>query len=183
MPFNGTIVRCHWNNGDIRPHTHYLNQPVFENTAGLFVMFTTASFPSFFAPCDGDGGVHAIAIFNIFIDPLSLPRYMYMNSLCSKNKGEKAKFCSFHKSASMIDVRSRRCAAPGCKRQPSYAIEGKRAAFCAAHQEEGMVDVVSRRCEHPNCRRRPLYGYEVGARCGEERGVWCSAVRCGQALE
>ena len=90
-------------------------------------------------------------------------------------QGEKAKFCSFHKSASMIDVRSRRCAAPGCKRQPSYAVEGKRAAFCAAHKEEGMVDVVSRRCEEPNCRRRPLYGYEVrrgrGGRCGCVRAV------------
>eukprot|EP00752_Nemacystus_decipiens_P002273 g2154.t1 len=85
------------------------------------------------------------------------------------NEGEKAKFCSFHKSASMIDVRSRRCAAPGCKRQPSYAVEGKRAAFCAAHKEEGMVDVVSRRCEQSSCRRRPLYGYEG------QRSQFCSA--------
>ncbi|CAM9682826.1 unnamed protein product [Sphacelaria rigidula] len=61
----------------------------------------------------------------------------------------------------MIDVRSRRCAAAGCKRQPSYGFEGsRRACFCAAHKTEGMVDVVSRRCEQPNCLRRPLYGYE-----------------------
>lgn len=63
----------------------------------------------------------------------------------------------------MIDVRSRRCAAPDCKRQPSYGFEGKRACFCAAHKAQGMVDVVSRRCEEPNCRRRPLYGYEVSS--------------------
>lgn len=71
----------------------------------------------------------------------------------------------------MIDVRSRRCAASGCKRQPSYGYEGKRACFCAAHKAQGMVDVVSRRCEKANCRRRPLYGYEVmgGVR---ERGGW-----------
>lgn len=61
----------------------------------------------------------------------------------------------------MIDVRSRRCAATGCKRQPSYGFEGKRACYCAAHKLEGQVDVVSRRCEEPGCRRRPLYGYEV----------------------
>lgn len=67
-----------------------------------------------------------------------------------------------HKGPLMIDVRSRRCAAPDCKRQPSYGYEGSRACFCAAHKEEGMVDVVSRRCEGPHCRRRPLYGFEVG---------------------
>lgn len=75
----------------------------------------------------------------------------------------------------MIDVRSRRCAAADCKRQPSYGFEGKRACFCAAHKAQGMVDVVSRRCEHPNCRRRPLYGYEVSgggyARVGGVMGV------------
>lgn len=71
----------------------------------------------------------------------------------------------------MIDVRSRRCAAPDCKRQPSYGFEGKRACFCAAHKAQGMVDVVSRRCEEPNCRRRPLYGYEV--RGGDARACVC----------
>ena len=81
-------------------------------------------------------------------------------------QGEKAKFCSLHKSTTMIDVRSRRCAASECKRQPSYGFEGKRACFCAAHKSQGMVDVVSRRCEERNCRRRPLYGYEVsGGEC------------------
>lgn len=80
---------------------------------------------------------------------------------CALVKGEKARFCSLHKTTSMIDVRSRRCQTPDCKRQPSYGYEGKRACFCAAHKEEGMVDVVSRRCEWPDCRRRPLYGFEV----------------------
>lgn len=80
----------------------------------------------------------------------------------------------------MIDVRSRRCAALNCKRQPSYGFEGKRACFCAAHKAEGMFDVVSRRCERLQCRRRPLYGYEVRGGGGEEgmkrwRGlqIWC----------
>ncbi|CBN75453.1 EsV-1-7 [Ectocarpus siliculosus] len=69
----------------------------------------------------------------------------------------------------MIDVRSRRCAEPGCKRQPSYGFEGKRACYCAAHKLEGQVDVVSRRCEEPGCRRRPLYGYEG------QKSQFCSA--------
>ncbi|CAM9498490.1 unnamed protein product, partial [Ectocarpus fasciculatus] len=85
------------------------------------------------------------------------------------SQGEKAKFCSIHKSTAMIDVRSRRCAAPGCKRQPSYGFEGKRACYCAAHKLAGQVDVVSRRCEEPGCRRRPLYGYEG------QKSQFCSA--------
>ncbi|CAM9569165.1 unnamed protein product, partial [Ectocarpus sp. 8 AP-2014] len=85
------------------------------------------------------------------------------------SQGEKAKFCSIHKSTAMIDVRSRRCAEPGCKRQPSYGFEGKRACYCAAHKLEGQVDVVSRRCEKPGCRRRPLYGYEG------QKSQFCSA--------
>lgn len=95
----------------------------------------------------------------------------FVNVLLQKFQGQKAKFCSVHKWPSMIDVRSRRCAAVDCKRQPSYGFEGSRACFCAAHKTEGMVDVVSRRCERPHCRRRPLYGYEVSTFLAREQSA------------
>ena len=42
---------------------------------------------------------------------------------------------------------NKRCAHPGCLKQPSYgAEETKMAELCAGHAKDGMVDVIKKRC-------------------------------------
>ena len=61
-------------------------------------------------------------------------------------EGEKARFCSAHKEAGMVDVVSKRC--EKCTKGPLFNLEGESIArFCGDHKEHGMVDVVTKRCE------------------------------------
>ena len=52
--------------------------------------------------------------------------------------------CGKHKLAGMVDLKSRRCEAQGCYRQPLYSSDGKvPARFCSAHKSADMVNVRS----------------------------------------
>ena len=64
----------------------------------------------------------------------------------------------------MVDVRSKRCEAPGCDKRPSFGLPGAAARRCTGHAEHGMVDVVSKRCEAPGCGKHASYGPPGGRR-------------------
>ncbi|CAN0588106.1 unnamed protein product, partial [Ectocarpus sp. 12 AP-2014] len=45
-----------------------------------------------------------------------------------------AQFCGTHAVAGMVDVITKRCAHPGCPKQPSFGVPGTRKAeYCAKH--------------------------------------------------
>ena len=61
----------------------------------------------------------------------------------------------------MVDILSKRCIHPNCKKQPSYNLEDEKVAkYCSEHKLENMVDIVSKRCIHPTCNTRPIYNYQ-----------------------
>ena len=73
----------------------------------------------------------------------------------------------------MVDVVSKRCAAPGCDTRPVFDLPGASSGgrFCSAHKTIGMVDVVSKRCAEPGCRTQPSFNLP-GASSG---GRFCGA--------
>lgn len=72
--------------------------------------------------------------------------------------GEKAACCAKHKLAGMVNVVSKKCAAPGCLKGPSYGDPGSKPVFCAGHRLSGQINVVSPRCDVNGCRKGPSFG-------------------------
>lgn len=60
----------------------------------------------------------------------------------------------------MLDVRNKRCTAPGCtKLSPCFNVEGQtRGIFCADHKLDNMVDVFHARCQADGCKARAHFG-------------------------
>ncbi len=74
--------------------------------------------------------------------------------------GEKAACCAKHKLAGMVNVVSKKCAAPGCLKGPSYGDPGsKKPVFCSGHRAPGHINVVSPRCDVNGCRKGPSFGH------------------------
>lgn len=44
------------------------------------------------------------------------------------------RFCAAHKDEGMVDVVSRRCEEPECRRRPLYGHEGEKGRFCSYHK-------------------------------------------------
>ena len=43
----------------------------------------------------------------------------------------------------MVNIKGRRCNAPGCQHRPGFAMPtDRRGKFCATHRQPGMIDVV-----------------------------------------
>ncbi len=84
--------------------------------------------------------------------------------------GEKAKYCKTHSLDGMVNVRSKRCIAENCDKQPIYNYKGlKKRLYCSEHKLEGMIDVISKRCITEDCDKIPYYNYK-----GEKQGLYCS---------
>ena len=58
----------------------------------------------------------------------------------------------------MVNLRGKRCEAPGCRRHPLYGHEGQRRRFCKSHREAGMVYKVGSNCQDPGCTRPARFG-------------------------
>jgi plastocyanin len=71
--------------------------------------------------------------------------------------GEKALFCSQHKSPGMVNVKDKTCAYHDCNVRPSFNTAGEKALFCSQHKSPGMVDVKSKTCDRPGCNVKPAY--------------------------
>jgi hypothetical protein len=68
--------------------------------------------------------------------------------------GERATHCSEHRLPGMCDVKDRKCAHPGCGKQPSYAAAGQRPKYCSEHRTEHMVNVSGEHTYTVPCRGR-----------------------------
>lgn len=69
-----------------------------------------------------------------------------------------------------MNVKSKRCAHPGCATQPSYAYEGSTVAvMCAEHKATGMMEVKSRKCEIQGCIKQASYALK-----SDSKPRWCT---------
>jgi plastocyanin len=71
----------------------------------------------------------------------------------------------------MVDVVSKRCIHPGCKKRSTFNKEGEHPIYCATHRQEGMINVTGKRCIHPDCKKQPNYNKEG------ERPIYCGLHR------
>jgi hypothetical protein len=70
----------------------------------------------------------------------------------------------------MIDIKSKKCIHPNCKKTSSYNYQGKtERLYCSEHKKENMLDIKTKKCIHTNCKIRPNYNYE-----GQTNGLYCS---------
>ena len=92
-------------------------------------------------------------------------------------KGGKGKFCVAHKTAEMVDVKSKRCEYEGCDSQPVFNIKGGKGKFCVAHKTAEMVDVKSKRCEHEGCDSQPVFNIKGG------KGKFCVAHKTAEMVD
>lgn len=75
-------------------------------------------------------------------------------------KGQgKARFCSNHKTAEMVNLRNPVCEQEGCESiSPSFDTKGGKGRFCASHKTKEMVNVKHKRCEYEDCNIEASYG-------------------------
>jgi plastocyanin len=57
----------------------------------------------------------------------------------------------------MVNVISKRCAEPGCNKQPTFNQPGLRPKYCAPHKSANMVNVINKRCAEPGCNKQPTF--------------------------
>ena len=70
----------------------------------------------------------------------------------------------------MVNVKSKTCIHPDCKKQPTFNIEGVlNALYCSEHKLEGMVNIRSKQCIHPDCEIIASYNIE-----GETTKLYCN---------
>lgn len=78
--------------------------------------------------------------------------------------------CAAHKDADMVDVKNKKCAHPGCTKQPNFNVPGKLSgAYCAEHKGEGMEQVTGPTCAFTGCTTTPVFHWE-----GQTKGKFCS---------
>ena len=85
--------------------------------------------------------------------------------LCDKfavfgNKTEKAEYCKIHKTAVMIDVKSKLCEYDGCFIRPTFDIKGGKGRYCVKHKSNEMIDVKFKKCE--NCDSKSSFDIKGG---------------------
>ena len=61
----------------------------------------------------------------------------------------------------MVNVKSKTCIEPNCRKQPSFnTADETTALYCASHKKENMVNVKHKTCIEPNCRKIPAFGFK-----------------------
>ena len=70
----------------------------------------------------------------------------------------------------MINVKSKTCINPDCKKQSIYNYEGEiHGLYCATHKKDIMINVKSKTCIYSGCKTIPVYNKE-----GETIGIYCA---------
>ena len=70
-------------------------------------------------------------------------------------------YCASHKLDGMIDVKSKTCIHPNCKKQPNFNMEGEKIAlYCASHMLDGMIDIKNKTCKSSWCSTRVTEKYD-----------------------
>ena len=95
----------------------------------------------------------------------------------------KHRFCSAHKLEGMVNLATRHCQAPGCKKHSSFGFKGHSTTHCATHKEDGMINLISKYCEHDGCDIYATFSFEgekprFCQKHSEEGMVGTTARRC-----
>lgn len=86
-----------------------------------------------------------------------------LTSACYAEPGEKkAVACLRHKGDTMVNVRAKKCAEPGCGKHVTYGIGGH-ISHCSAHKPEGAETLKCKTCIQPGCTLHASFG-SVGRR-------------------
>ena len=109
---------------------------------------------------------------------------------CSKRAGfgfpgSGAVRCAKHKAEGMEDVKSKRCAEPGCTVRPYFDFPGGKGVRCEKHKAEGMENVRSKRCAEPGCKMQPVFDLPggKGVRCSEHKAEGMGDVKNKRCAE
>ena len=87
---------------------------------------------------------------------------------CFGLPGNRAKYCSVHKTAEMVDLKSKFCEQENCKKRPNYGLEWRKPTHCKLHKTALMAYVTTIRCQYTGCEiLNPNYGPKGG------KGRWC----------
>jgi Holliday junction resolvase len=90
------------------------------------------------------------------------------------NPGSKATHCSKCSLPGMVDLVSRLCSYPGCRKNCVYGIPGQKATRCRNHAEIFMIDVKNKKCEicislKVKKPKQPAFGIEKPTHCLEHK--------------
>jgi hypothetical protein len=92
---------------------------------------------------------------------------------CSYNiPNEKARYCSTHRTAEMINVKNviKKCIHSDCKIIPSFNVPNKSGGlYCNEHKLSNMINVLVKQCIHPDCKTRPHFNMP-----NQKGGLYCS---------
>jgi hypothetical protein len=70
----------------------------------------------------------------------------------------------------MVDVKSKKCCAKGCKTRANFNKEGEtKGLYCATHKLDGMVDIKHAKCLSEGCKKQPIFNHE-----GETKALYCA---------
>jgi hypothetical protein len=81
---------------------------------------------------------------------------------------KKGLYCLAHKLANMVDITTKYCAFPECRKRRLYNICGKTAMYCKDHKSDIMVNRGITLCLEPGCESRPIFNYS-----NSKKGVYC----------
>ena len=85
-------------------------------------------------------------------------------------EGFKSEYCYNCKEPKMVNVISKTCIHPACKKQSSYNNVGeKKGLYCLIHKLDKMINVVHKTCIYEGCKIRPHYN-----KVGETKALYCS---------
>jgi putative hemolysin len=76
--------------------------------------------------------------------------------------GGKGRFCAKHKTAGMVDVKSKQCEYSDCTTKPVFGNIGGKVQFCVNHKTADMVDLRNKQCAYTDCTTRPQFGIKGG---------------------
>ena len=94
-------------------------------------------------------------------------------------KGGKGRFCAEHKTAEMVDVKSKRCEHQGCDSlNRAFDIKGGKGRFCAEHKTAEMVDVKHKLCEYEGCDSQPSFNIK-----GSKKRRFCASHKTAEMVD
>lgn len=94
-----------------------------------------------------------------------MPRAKCVQPDCTKGAtfniegSTEVKFCKNHKTAEMINIKSKRCEFEGCDLLASFSIKGSPRKFCSAHKSKDMMSDCKKLCANDGCILEPTFGF------------------------
>jgi len=92
---------------------------------------------------------------------------------------KKPLYCSIHKLANMIDVKSKRCIYKNCMSFPAYNFSTeKKPLYCNEHKLANMINVIYKRCMQENCMIIPRFNIPT-----ENTALYCKTHKLANMID